>query len=133
MAIALTEHAISRYLERVKPALSHSRCRRELQALAEMGRFQVEDPLQRRAEDFGGDLGSDPDGYIELAPSIWGVVRIDGTGTWHILTVICNRSCSRPRREKRNAAKAAARAARQRRRKNYIFLGGERRRKEVWN
>lgn len=132
MKIGLTEHAIKRYMERVKPALDFGRCRRELLALAEAGDFQVEDPLHRHTDDFEGLLRTDPDGYVELAPSIWGVIRIDGAGTWHVLTVICNRSCS-PRREKRNAAKAAMRAARQRRRKSYIFLQGERRRKEVWN
>jgi hypothetical protein len=132
MGLVLTTHAAQRYQERVKPALDIDICRQELTALAAASPIQTDAPWERWPADIEPPSIPPPDGYIELAPSIWAVVAIDGDKVT-LLTVLVNRSLSSPRRQKRNEAKAAQRRDRQRRRQGYLFMQGKRRhRLEPW-
>jgi hypothetical protein len=65
--LAVTSHAVERYVERVKPMLSKRDARRELEQLASQQRLLVPAPNYITSRDH--------DGVIELAPGIALLVR----------------------------------------------------------
>ena len=103
MNVALTDHAIARYCERVKPALDPQQAEGELLALMEQGRV-ISEPAWR--VDFPST-----DCYLELCDGI--VLALSRERKGYIATTTLTRGgSSSSRREDRNKRKADRRRAR---------------------
>lgn len=100
MRIALTEHAIERYVERVKPHLELAEARAELERLADMCPGPSEPPAHLR------ERRDDADAFAEIAPGIW-LVLLNGRA----LTCLTNAGLSEAARRNRNRRKAEHRRA----------------------
>lgn len=124
--LRLTQHAVRRYRERVKPALDLKVCEDELWALTNSGDFLADEPFPRYGIEVAEmDQLPPPDGYIELAPRIYAVVEMEGD-CFVILTVLVDGGLSPAARRKRNEGKAIGRRKKARRRREGFMRNGVR-------
>lgn len=132
MGLALTSHAIRRYQERVKPALELAACEEEIHRLATTAHITNDRPFPIPDDVDGDTLLTEPGGYMELAPQIWGILARNGK-RWVMVTVHCHLAVSDKRRERRRTARTNSRRYEQRRRRKYVYSQGKRRtRLEPW-
>lgn len=119
MQVALKKHAVERYQQRVKPALSMEAAKRELEQLCVMAELADEAPCYCNDD----ERDERTDAYLEIAPGIALAVVFDEDGEAHALTCIANWSLSDETRRRRNAAKARMRRSRTRHRRKYHEAG----------
>lgn len=107
--VVVSQHAATRYMERVKPALDFAAARTELERLVEMCPALVPEVDWLPGDDYGINVG-----YLEVAPGIaCPVLRAEG-GTLIATTCCTYGSLSEASRREANVAK---REQRRRRRK----------------
>lgn len=106
--VRLTEHAIARYAERVKPTLTHGACKRELLALLR----GAGDPVERLEWHRPG-IGDRVDGYCVLSDGIALVLHRSGHRLYAVTCIIRGQDSDEVRRAK-NRRRANRRAARHR-------------------
>jgi hypothetical protein len=113
--IVLSDHAVERYQERVKPALDLQAAREDLERMLPLGTFQHDPPPWDRPFD-------EADGWLLLGEGI--VIPLSRNqdrrpGFWAI-TVLSHREISPEKRRARNDHKARQRQARAMKRKKWI-------------
>lgn len=121
MNVAISSHAVARYMERVKPALDYEQAEEELRRLVGINAEPGDPPSWL-------DESTVPpsDGYIELSDGICAAV----VGR-NVATVLTRTGCHPTHRANKNAAKARRRKAKQAQRRHVRrFKGSEP--KELW-
>jgi hypothetical protein len=103
-AVWFTTHAIERYVERLRPALTKKAARRELVALCEVAEVVTERPAWL-------GLGEATDGYLLLGDDVVLPVMRGKTG-WVAMTCMTRGGLAPSERRARNRAAKARRYAR---------------------
>lgn len=110
MNVTLTDHAITRYAERVRPTLTRSAAERELRSLVDQGTLEAECSWH-----LGRDI--DLDAYLILSDGIALGLLTGSAGIWRAVTTLTRSGASDDFRAKRNAWKASQRAAKRARKR----------------
>jgi hypothetical protein len=128
--IQLSNHAITRFHERVKPALSRGAAADELRELIKQGRLVEDDPRGPLPEDMPEDdqaMLRDADGWLIVSEGVW--LPLIWAGKTLMATTCIVPGISKKRRRKRTIARRTKKNSR--RTREQIFLGGKRRTRHV--
>ena len=106
MKVAFTNHAVDRYIERVKPHLDRGAALAELRRLTAMIDAPLDDIPPRLI------LEDEADSVCEISPGIWLLLVSDGPRWYRAVSCIGNAGFSDETRARRNAKKARKRRAR---------------------
>lgn len=105
MRVAFTDHALRRYIERVRPTLSRTSAREELAAVLRLAEIREDFPPFRANS-------TEADGYAMLGEDVCFPCKRRSNG-WMALTCITSDTHSEWWRAKRNRRKAVLRHAKQ--------------------
>lgn len=95
--VHLTNHAVARYQERVRPGLDLAAAKRELtRLLAEHGQ-------ESERPDWMADRADQPDLWVTIGPDVWLPCLVKQHGRIVAVSVVCNGNISEATRRKRNA------------------------------
>lgn len=115
--IVLSDHAVERYQERVKPALDLQAAREDLTRMLRIATVQKETPSWGQGESHGQPV----DAWAIISEGVCAPLarRHDGSG-YFAITVLTHRGISDESRARRNVAKAAQRRRRARHRMKWV-------------
>ncbi len=107
MNVSLTDHAVERYIERVRPGLGYPAAKADLLRLIEQHGVMVDRP-----DWYSPGRTTQADRFVQVAPGVLLPCMVMQAGRLRAMTVICHGHVSDAHRADRNARRRARKRAR---------------------